>query len=71
MGNSLEHRRSRSLSTLDKGLVLAGIVGGVFVVLWAVRAVVGIALFAFKVAVFVVVVVLIARLVHHFTRQRS
>jgi uncharacterized membrane protein len=66
---SIEPERKGALSTLDKGLVVAGIVGGIFVVLWVARAVVGLALFAFKVAVLVVVVALAIRLVHLFSRR--
>ncbi|HZU79140.1 MAG TPA: hypothetical protein VE991_04430 [Acidimicrobiales bacterium] len=71
MAGSIEKRRSGGLRTLDSALVVAGVIGGIFVVLWAVRAVVGLALFAFKVVVFVVVVALIVRLVHLVTRGRS
>lgn len=69
MPGSIEKRRSGGMSTLDTALVVAGIVGGIFVVLWAVRAVVGLALFAFKLAILVVVVALVVRLVHVFTRR--
>lgn len=71
MSNEVEKRRGGGLSTIDKGLVLAGIVGGVFVVLWVARAVVGVALFAFKIVVLVVVVALVVRLFHLFTRSRD
>ena len=71
MDGPIEKRRSGGMSTLDKGLVLAGIVGGVFVLLWVVRAVVGLALFTFKIVILVVVVALIVRLVHLFSRGRN
>lgn len=59
------------MRTLDTILVTAGVVGGVLVVLWAVHAVVGLALFVFKVAILVVVVALVVRLVHLFSRRGS
>lgn len=71
MAGSIEKRRSGGISTLDTALVVAGIVGGIFVILWAVRAVVGLALFAFKLAILVVVVALVVRLFHVFTRGRD
>lgn len=71
MAGSIEKRRSGGISTLDTALVVAGIVGGIFVVLWVVRAVVGLALFAFKLAILVVVVALAIRLFHLFTRGRG
>ena len=70
MSGAIEKRRSGGISTLDTALVVAGIVGGIFVLLWVVKAVVGLALFAFKIAVLMVVVALIVRLVHVFTRRR-
>jgi Flp pilus assembly protein TadB len=70
VARSIEQRKSGALSVLDKGLVAAGVIGGVLVVLWVVHAVLGLALFAFKVAVLVVVVALVVRLVHLFTRPR-
>lgn len=71
MAGAIEKKRGGGLSTLDTALVVAGIVGGIFVVLWAVRAVVGLALFAFKIAVLVVVIALVVRLFHLFTRGRN
>ena len=59
------------LSLFDTALVGAGIVGGILVVLWLVHAVVGLLLFGFKVAVLVVVVAVVARLVHAFSRHRD
>jgi hypothetical protein len=46
-------------------------VGGVLVVLWIVRAVAGLLLLAFKVAILVVVVAVVVRLVHLVTRGRG
>jgi hypothetical protein len=62
--------KGSGLSLLDGALVVAGIVGGILVVLWVVRAIAGVVLFAFKVAILVVVVAVIIRLVHLFTRKR-
>ncbi len=71
MAKSIEQRGSGKLSVVDKALVGAGVVGGVLVVLWLVHAVLGLALFAFKVAVLVVLVAVVVRLVHVLTRNRS
>jgi Flp pilus assembly protein TadB len=68
MGESIEQRRRGGMSTLDKALVGAGVVGGVLVILWVVHAVLGLLLWVFKVAILVVVVMLVVRLVHLFTR---
>jgi len=70
MARSIEPRSKGRMSTLDKTLVGAGVVGGIFVVLWIAHAVLGLVLFAFKVAVLVVVVALVVRLVHVFSRRR-
>lgn len=69
MAESIEPRRTGGLSTVDKLLVTAGVVGGIFVVLWVARAVVGLALLVFKVAILVVVVMAVARLLHLFSRR--
>jgi hypothetical protein len=63
--------KGSGLSLLDTGLVVAAVIGGVLVVLWLAHAVLGLALFAFKVVILVVVVVVIVRLVHLFSRSRS
>jgi hypothetical protein len=68
--STIEHRRSGGLRMLDTVLVTAGVVGGVLVVLWLVHAVVGLLLFAFKVAILVVVVAVLVRLVHVLSRGR-
>lgn len=68
MGDSIEHRRGGGMSTLDKVLVGAGVVGGVLVVLWVARVVIGVLLHIFEFAILIVVVVLVVRLVHLFTR---
>lgn len=67
--STIERKRSGGMRTLDTLLVTAGVVGGVLVVLWLVHAVVGLLLFAFKVAILVVVVAVIVRLVHVMTRK--
>ena len=67
--STVERRKSGGLRTLDTVLVGAGVIGGVLVVLWLVHAVLGLALFAFKIAVLVVVVALAVRLVHVLTRR--
>jgi hypothetical protein len=69
MARSIEPRSKGRLSTLDKALVGAGVVGGIFVILWIAHAVLGLVLFAFKVAVLVVVVALVVRLVHVLSRR--
>lgn len=69
MANSIEPRSKGRMSTLDKALVGAGVVGGIFVILWVAHAVLGLVLFAFKVVVLVVVVALVVRLVHVFSRR--
>jgi hypothetical protein len=67
MSNS-DTKRS-GLSLLDTALVVAAVVGGIFVVLWLAHAVLGLALFAFKIAILVVVVAVIVRIVHIFSRR--
>jgi hypothetical protein len=47
------------------------VVGGVLVLLWALRVVAGLILFAFKLAILVVVVLVIIRIVRVFTRHDS
>jgi len=63
--------KGSGLTLLDTGLVVAGVIGAVLVVLWLAHAVLGLALFAFKLVILVVVVAVIVRLVHMFTRSRS
>ena len=69
--STLERRRSGGMKTLDTVLVAAGVIGGVLVVLWIAGAVAHLVLFAFKIAILVIVVMLVMRLVHLFTRGRS
>jgi len=61
--------KGSGLSLLDTVLVVAAVIGGILVVLWLVHAVLGLALFIFKVAILVVVVAVIVRVVHLFTRH--
>ena len=70
MAGSIEKKGGGGLSTLDTALVVAGVVGGIFVILWVVHAVLGLVLLAFKVVVLVVVVALAFRLFHLVTRGR-
>jgi len=67
--SELERKRGSGMGVLDTVLVTAAVLGGIFVVLWAVRAVAGLILFAFKLVILVVVVAVIVRLVHLFTRS--
>ncbi|MGD0380323.1 MAG: hypothetical protein ABSC30_10105 [Acidimicrobiales bacterium] len=53
----------------DTALLVAAVVGGIFVVLWLAHAVFGLVLFVFKLAILVVVIAVIVRLVHAFTRS--
>lgn len=69
--STIERRRSGGLRKLDSLLVAAGVIGGVLIVLWVIGAVAHLILFAFKVAILVVVVAVLVRLVHLFTRGRS
>jgi hypothetical protein len=62
--------KGSGISLLDGALIVAGIVGGILVVLWVVRAIAGVVLFAFKLAILVVVVAVAIRLIHLFTRNR-
>jgi hypothetical protein len=57
------------LSLLDAVLAAAAVVGGILVVLWVAGAVVGLVLFAFKLAILAVVVFALFRLVRLFSRR--
>jgi hypothetical protein len=61
--------KGSGLSVLDTALVAAAVVGGIFVVLWIAHAVLGLALFAFKIAILVVLVAVVVRIAHVFTRH--
>lgn len=67
--SDIERKKGSRIGVLDTVLVTAGVVGAVLVVLWALKVVAGLILFAFKLAVLVVVVLVIIRIVHVFTRR--
>jgi uncharacterized membrane protein YhaH (DUF805 family) len=56
-------------SLFDTALLVAAVVGGIFVVLWVAHAVFGLVLFVFKIAILVVVIAVIVRVIHAFTRS--
>jgi len=63
--------KGSGLSVLDTALVVAAVIGGIFVLLWIAHAVLGVVLFAFKVVILVVVVAVIVRVVHAFSRHKD
>ena len=67
--SDIERKKGTRIGVLDTVLVTAGVVGAILVVLWALKVVAGLILFAFKLAVLVVVVLVIIRIVHVFTRR--
>jgi hypothetical protein len=67
--SDVEKKKGSGIGLLDTVLVAAAVVGGVLVLLWALKAVAGLILFAFKLAILVVVVLVIVRIVHVFTRH--
>jgi len=69
--STIERRRSGGLKTLDRALMVAGVVGGVLVVLWVFASLAHLVVDVFKVAILVIVVMVLVRLVHLFTRSRS
>ena len=58
--------KGSGLSLFDTALVVAAVIGGIFVVLWIAHAVLGAILFAFKIVILVVIVAVIVRVVHAF-----
>ncbi len=68
--SQIEPRKRGGLRTVDRALAVAGVVGGIFVILWVVSAVGHLVLDAFKIVILVVVVALVVRLIHLFTRGR-
>lgn len=66
---AIEKKKGSGMGVLDTVLVAAAVIGGVLVVLWAVKAVAGLILFAFKLAIVVVVVLVVIRIVHALTRH--
>jgi len=69
--SDVEKRRGSGIGLIDTVIVAAAVVGGIFVLLWALRIAAGLFFFAFKVAVLVVVVVVVIRLIHLFTRNSN
>jgi Na+(H+)/acetate symporter ActP len=69
--NDLEKKKGSGVGVLDVVLITAAVVGGILVLLWVLKAVAGLILFAFKLVVIVVVVAVIIRLFHLFSRRRS
>ncbi len=67
--SEVEKKRGSGVGVLDAVLVTAAVVGGVLVLLWALKVVAGLILFAFKLAIIVVVVAVIIRIVHLFSRR--
>jgi fatty acid desaturase len=68
MANQPETRKSSGMRGLDTVLVVAGVIGAVLVGLWVFHAIVGLVLWAFKIAILVVIVLVLVRLV---TRNRD
>jgi hypothetical protein len=66
---AIEKKKGSGIGVLDTVLVAAAVIGGVLVLLWVVKAVAGLVLFAFKLAILVVVVLVIIRIVHVFSRR--
>jgi hypothetical protein len=66
---SKSETKGSGLSLVDTALVVAAVIVGIFFVLWIAHAVLGLVLFAFKIAILVVVVAVIVRIVHAFTRH--
>jgi hypothetical protein len=66
---AIEKKKDSGIGVLDTVLVAAAVIGGVLVLLWALKVVAGLILFAFKLAILVVVVFVIIRIVHVFSRR--
>ena len=69
--STVEKGKGSRFGLIDTVIVAAAVVGGIFVLLWALRIAAGLFFFAFKVAFLVVVVIAVIRLVHLFTRNRD
>ena len=63
--------KGSGLSVFDSALVVAAIVGAIFVVLWLAHAVVGLVLFGFKLAILAVVVFAVLRLLRIVGRRHD
>lgn len=66
---STNDTRGSRLSFFDTALVVAVVVGALFVGLWIFHAVIGAVLEVFKIAVLVVIVVVAVRVVHALSRR--
>jgi hypothetical protein len=69
--SDLEKRKGSGLSAIDTVLVVAAAIGGVFVLLWALRIAAGLFFFAFKLAVIVLIVIAVIRVFRIFSRRDS
>jgi hypothetical protein len=67
--SDVEGKKKSGFGLLDAVLLVAAVVGGILVLLWVLKAVAGVILFAFKLAILVVVVLVIVRIVHAVTRK--
>jgi hypothetical protein len=67
--SDVEGKKKSGFGLLDAVVLVAAVVGGILVLLWVLKAVAGVILFAFKLAILVVVVLVIVRIVHAFTRK--
>ena len=68
---SVRDTKGSGLSVLDTALVAAAVVGAILVVLWLAHAVVGLVLFAFKLAILAVVVFAVFRVFRLFTKRHD
>ena len=66
---SEELSKRSKFGVIDTVLVGAGVVGAILVILWVVGAVAHAVLFAFKVAIVVILVMGLVRLFHHLSRS--
>ncbi len=66
---STSDTRGSRLSLFDTALVVAVVVGALFVGLWIFHAVIGLVLWVFKIAILVVVVAVIVRVFHALSRR--
>ncbi|HXW33623.1 MAG TPA: hypothetical protein VEJ87_03525 [Acidimicrobiales bacterium] len=64
MSDLPEEKKKGGHGVLDTVLIAGAVVAGIFIVLWIAKAVLGTALFVFKIAILVVVVALVIRLFH-------
>jgi hypothetical protein len=69
--SAVEKKSGSGIGLVDTVIVAVAVVGGIFILLWALRIAAGLFLFAFNVAILVVVVVAAIRLYRLFTRKRD